>query len=74
MSFYQELQNQTAVERQRLLSSPAIARCKTGDISPEMYIAFLTQAYYHVSHTVPLLMCAGGRLPSTHEAVRGAVS
>lgn len=74
MSFYQELQNQTAVERQRLLSSPAIARCKTGDISPEMYIAFLTQAYYHVSHTVPLLMCAGGRLPSTHEAVRGALA
>lgn len=74
MSFYQELQNQTAVERQRLLNSPVIARCQTGDISAEMYIAFLTQAYYHVSHTVPLLMCAGSCLPASHEAVRGAIA
>ncbi|AOP86862.1 TPA: iron-containing redox enzyme family protein [Enterobacter kobei] len=74
MSFYQELQNQTAVERQRLLDSPVIARCQTGDISAEMYIAFLTQAYYHVSHTVPLLMCAGSCLPASHEAVRGAIA
>lgn len=74
MSFYQELQNQTSAERQRLLASPTIARCKAGDISREMYIAFLTQAYYHVSHTVPLLMCAGSRLPASHEAVRGAIA
>lgn len=74
MSFYQELQNQTAAERQRLLASPAIARCQAGDISRDMYIAFLTQAYYHVSHTVPLLMCAGSRLPASHEAVRGAIA
>lgn len=74
MSFYQELQNQTAAERQRLLASPAIARCHAGEISRDMYIAFLTQAYYHVSHTVPLLMCAGSRLPASHEAVRGAIA
>ena len=74
MNFYQELLNQTAAERQRLLSSPAIARCKAGDISQEMYIAFLTQAYYHVSHTVPLLMCAGACLPPSHETVRGAIA
>ncbi|WP_226051408.1 TenA family transcriptional regulator [Dickeya chrysanthemi] len=74
MGFYQELQRQTAVDRQRLLSSPVIARCQAGDISREMYLDFLTQAYYHVSHTVPLLMCAGGRLPASHEAVRGAIA
>ena len=74
MSFYQELQNQTAAERQRLLSSQTIARCQAGDISQDMYISFLTQAYYHVSHTVPLLMCAGSRLPASHEAVRGAIA
>lgn len=74
MSFYQELQTQTAEDRLRLLASPAIARCREGDISREMYIAFLTQAWHHVSHTVPLLMCAGSRLPASHEAVRGAIA
>ncbi len=74
MGFYQELQDQTAADRQRLLSSPVIARCRDGEISRELYIAFLTQAYYHVSHTVPLLMCAGSRLPASLEAVRGAIA
>ena len=32
MSFYQELQKQTAEDRQRLLASPIIARCQQGDI------------------------------------------
>lgn len=39
-----------------------------------MYISFLTQAWHHVSHTVPLLMCAGSRLPPSKEAVRGAIA
>ncbi|WP_225084959.1 iron-containing redox enzyme family protein [Pectobacterium colocasium] len=74
MDFYQQLQNKTTTERQQLLSSPAIARCLDGNISREMYIEFLTQAYYHVSHTVPLLMCAGSRLPSSHESIHGAIA
>lgn len=74
MSFYQQLQNQTAEDRQRLLAAPIIVRCQKGEISREMYISFLTQAYYHVSHTVPLLMSAGGRLPPSHEAVRGSIA
>jgi pyrroloquinoline quinone (PQQ) biosynthesis protein C len=74
MGFYHQLQQQTAADRQRLLTSPIITRCQAGDISRELYIAFLTQAYYHVSHTVPLLMSAGSRLPASHEAVRGAIA
>lgn len=74
MGFYQELQNQTAEERQRLLSSSVITRCQQGNISRAMYIAFLTQAWHHVSHTVPLLMCAGSRLPPSKESVRGAIA
>ncbi|MDA8480854.1 iron-containing redox enzyme family protein [Citrobacter sp. Awk 4] len=74
MSFYNKLQQQTEAERLGLLSSPVIARCQAGDISRDLYIAFLTQAYYHVSHTVPLLMSAGSRLPASHEAVRGAIA
>lgn len=74
MSFYQLLQDQTRSAREHMLSAPVIAQCRQGAVTREMYIAFLTQAYYHVSHTVPLLMCAGSRLPASHEWVRGALA
>lgn len=74
MSFYQRLQQDTATEREYLLSAPIIAACQRGDISLDQYIAFLTQAYHHVRHTVPLLMAAGARLPDSHEWVRGALA
>ncbi|WP_447876351.1 TenA family transcriptional regulator [Serratia fonticola] len=74
MSFYQLLQRETAVDREKLLSAPVIEACRCGDINAEMYIAFLTQAFYHVSHTVPLLMTAGGRMNSEYEWVRGAIA
>ncbi|WP_422527628.1 TenA family transcriptional regulator [Serratia fonticola] len=74
MSFYQLLQRETAVDRDKLLSAPVIEACRCGNINAEMYIAFLTQAFYHVSHTVPLLMTAGGRMNSEYEWVRGAIA
>ena len=36
-------------------------------------MAFLTQAYHHVRHTVPLLMACGARLPARLEWLRTAV-
>ena len=74
MTFYQQLQDSTARERDYLLSAPIIEACRTGDINKEMYIAFLRQAYYHVRHTVPLLMATGGKLPQDYEWVRGAIA
>lgn len=74
MTFYQQLQDSTARERDYLLSAPIIEACRTGDINKEMYIAFLKQAYYHVRHTVPLLMATGGKLPQDYEWVRGAIA
>ncbi|CAI1906454.1 TPA: TenA family transcriptional regulator [Serratia fonticola] len=74
MSFYQLLQRETAVDREKLLSAPVIEACRCGNINAAMYIAFLTQAFYHVSHTVPLLMTAGGRMNSEYEWVRGAIA
>lgn len=73
MSFYQELQQQTARERDYLLSAPIIGACRQGDIQLPTYIAFLTQAYYHVRHTVPLLMATGGRLGQDQEWLRQAI-
>jgi pyrroloquinoline quinone (PQQ) biosynthesis protein C len=35
----------------------------SGHITGDLYLAFLTQAYHHVRHTVPLMMAVGSRLP-----------
>ncbi|WP_163004633.1 iron-containing redox enzyme family protein, partial [Pseudomonas viridiflava] len=44
-----------------------------GQVSLESYRAFLSQAYYHVRHTVPLMMACSARLPSRLEWLRAAV-
>ena len=63
MSFQDQLVARTTSERAFLLAAPVIQRALAGQITRETYIAFLTQAYHHVRHTVPLLMAVGSRLP-----------
>jgi pyrroloquinoline quinone (PQQ) biosynthesis protein C len=74
MTFMERLNNETAKDREYLLTSPIIARSLQGDISLQDYVAFLTQAYHHVKHTVPLLMATGARLPEEKEWLREAVA
>lgn len=73
MTFYHKLLAETEQERQTLFSAPIIMRCFQGEITLEDYVAFLTQAYHHVKHTVPLLMAVGARLPEEKEWLREAV-
>jgi pyrroloquinoline quinone (PQQ) biosynthesis protein C len=63
MPFIDELALYTAAERQSLVTTPIITRALAGQITRDEYVAFLTQAYQHVRHTVPLLMAVGSRLP-----------
>jgi pyrroloquinoline quinone (PQQ) biosynthesis protein C len=74
MSFMDRLNSATEDDREYLLSSPIIHRCMTGDIALHDYVAFLTQAFHHVKHTVPLLMAVGARLPQEQEWLREAVA
>ena len=67
MSFFDTLQHATRQERDTLFNLPIIRKALTGDVSLESYRAFLTQAYYHVRHTVPLMMACGARLPQRLE-------
>ncbi|MEN0108924.1 MAG: biliverdin-producing heme oxygenase, partial [Pseudomonas sp.] len=55
MSFFDQLQAATAQERQALFTVPVIREALAGEVSLESYRAFLTEAYYHVRHTVPLM-------------------
>src|SRR5512134_115133 len=74
MSFSAELRAATESDRQRLLSAPIITDCLAGRVSRESYRAFLTEAYHHVRHTVPLLMACGSRLPDRLEWLRAGVA
>jgi pyrroloquinoline quinone (PQQ) biosynthesis protein C len=72
-TFFAEIESTTADARQRLERTPAIQRCLNGQVEMQTYQAFLTEAYHHVKHTVPLLMACGSRLPERLEWLREAI-
>ena len=74
MPFYDTLLAATAAERQQLLSLPLLQAGASGAVSRAAYIAFLTEAYHHVKHTVPLLMACGARLPERYEWLREGIA
>ncbi len=73
MPFFDELTAATENERQALFSIPQIQAGVSGELSLETYIAFLTEAFHHVKHTVPLLMACGARLPQEPRWMREAI-
>jgi hypothetical protein len=73
MHLHQQLQAETAADREFLLAAPAIQRALRGDVTRELYLEFLTQAYHHVRHTVPLLMAVGARLDERHGALQSSI-
>jgi len=74
MSFFLSLHQATTSERDYLLTSPLIGAALSGSVNRGTYIAFLEQAYHHVSHTVPLLMACGSRLPRHLGWLRDAIA
>ncbi len=71
--FFETLKQQTQQAQQNMLQAPIFAACARGEIDKDTYVAFLTQAFHHVKHTVPLLMACGGRLPEKYEWLRQAI-
>ena len=63
MSPYEEIAEATRREREFLLAAPQIRDALAGVITLPRYLAFLSQAWHHVRHTVPLLTAATSRLP-----------
>lgn len=74
MTFYDGLVKATEAAEQDLHAIPVIRQSIQGDIRLETYVAFLTEAYHHVKHTVPLLMACGARLPEKYEWLRAAIA
>lgn len=72
MSFYERLAADTAAARNTLLGAPIIQGCLKAEVSLPSYLAFLTQAYHHVRHTVPLLEACRAALPARLDWMRPA--
>jgi thiaminase len=73
MEFFDQLQAETAEARAHVTRAPVIQAVQQGQVSLASYTWFLTQAFHHVKHTVPLMMACGGRLPERLEGVRKAL-
>ncbi|GAA5126176.1 TenA family transcriptional regulator [Alloalcanivorax gelatiniphagus] len=71
--FHDTLQQQTEQARAHLLRAPVLAAIPEGRFNLESYRYFLSQAYHHVKHTVPLMMACGARLPARLEWMREAL-
>ena len=52
MSFYERLVKETEAQRQVLYNVSQLQDGLRGEIDVDSYIAYLTQAYHHVKHTV----------------------
>lgn len=74
MSFFETLVMSTVQEREYLQSAPIIAACQREEITLPRYVAFLTEAYYHVRETIPLLMACGSRLGPKHRWLQDAIT
>jgi acyl-CoA synthetase (AMP-forming)/AMP-acid ligase II/pyrroloquinoline quinone (PQQ) biosynthesis protein C len=70
---FARLRRETAADRQRLIGAPIIQAALAGRVSAPSYLAFLTEAYHHVRHTVPLLQACRARLPLRLDWMRPAL-
>ena len=62
MGFYHDLQAATKEEAAAFLRVPQIVDGLHGRITKDTYVAYLTEAFHHVKHTVPLMQAAHARL------------
>ena len=73
MTFHDRLLAETEAARQGLLGTPIIQGALAGRVSVPSYVAFLTEAYHHVRHTVPLLAAARDALRPHQAWLRDAL-
>lgn len=72
--FHATLVRDTDAARRGLLAAPIIqGALLLGQVSLPSYLAFLTEAYHHVRHTVPLLQAMKAALPTHHAWLQPAL-
>jgi heme oxygenase len=73
LTFFQRLMTETADGQAELAAVPQIRDGLAGRISRATYIAYLTEAYHHVCHTVPLMQAAKAGMDDAHQTFRDAL-
>jgi pyrroloquinoline quinone (PQQ) biosynthesis protein C len=68
---YDRLKLETRSAQQYLFAAPILEDVALGRFDVDTYVRFLTNAYHHVRHTVPLMMACGARLPERLGWMRG---
>lgn len=71
---YEKLKLSTDESRAALYNAPIIQDVFAGIGGADSYVSFLSQAYHHVKHTVPLLMLMGAKLPARLSWLRKSVA
>ncbi len=74
MGFYDRLVTETESQRNHLYAVPQLVDALQGRITRETYVAYLTEAWHHVRHTVPLLMATGARLTDDRAWLRRPIA
>lgn len=74
MTFYDRLQQETQNARKELYAVPQLADGLSGKISRDTYVAYLTEAFHHVKHTVRFMMAMGLALPDSKKWLHDAIS
>lgn len=67
--FFDRLVTETRAAQARFATTPQLVAGLTGRITRADYVAYLTQAYHHVRHTVPLMQAARARLSDRSQLV-----
>ena len=67
--FFDRLVRETKEEQARFAVTPQLLAGLMGQISRANYLAYLTEAYHHVRHTVPLMQAARHRLHDRGDAM-----
>ena len=70
---FDQLAAATAADQQQLLQIPFVQAAQVGALNRQEYLAFLTQAYHHVKHTVPLLMATGAAIGADRPWLQAAL-
>jgi len=73
LTVFDQLAAATAADQQELLEIPFVRAAQVGALTRQEYVAFLTQAYHHVRHTVPLLMATGAAVGSSRPWLQAAL-
>jgi hypothetical protein len=72
--FFPRLMEQTRPAREAFLQIEQLVRGSRGEVPLGSYTMFLSQAYHHVKHTVPLLKACDSRIPPEKEWLHEAIA